>query len=598
MTGFTARLNRLLISRHIIALAVLAGALLTLPSLRVGWMQDDLFHRLLITRPEAIANHRSSWDLFRFMDGDTTRTQRMMDEGVVPWWTWPQIRAAFWRPLTVATHQLDNLCWPNSAPMMHLHSVLWYAALLAGVGLFYRRLMGLTWVAGLAAVLYAIDDAHGLPVGWLANRNAVIATCFGVWAIICHHQWRCNGSRWAGPAAWVLLAMSLLSAEAGMGTCAYLFAYAVFLDQGSRRARWLSLLPYALLVVVWRLAWSAQGCGADGLGLYADPLHEPGRYLGLLTMRAPLLLLGQWALPPADATFLLGPQAFLAASAAAAVAVLCIGIVIWRVVRCQPLARFWACGMLLAVLPVAATFPSDRLLFFVGLGVAPLIAMFLQTVLRPQRESNDGPRSAVKPGRASVVRRVSGWGLVIIHLVIAPAGLAMRSAYPLGPPRVAAQLSVRTPLDERAAGQDVIIVNPPSTMHAMYLPTERTLAHQPSPRRTRVLAPGRPWVDVYRRDAHTLVIKAADGYLRFILDSLFRDDRHPFRTGDRVDIAGMRAEIISLTADRRPYEVAFTFDVPLEDSSLRWLQYKDGDFVPFSPPSVGQTIRLEGRWPA
>ena len=29
--------------------------------------------------------------------------------------------------------------------------------------------------AGLAVLLYAIDDAHGLPFGWTANRNAVLA---------------------------------------------------------------------------------------------------------------------------------------------------------------------------------------------------------------------------------------------------------------------------------------------------------------------------------------------------------------------------------------------------------------------------------------
>jgi hypothetical protein len=33
--------------------------------------------------------------------------------------------------------------------------------------------------------------------------------------------------------------------------------------------------------------------------------------------------------------------------------------------------------------------------------------------------------------------------------------------------------------------------------------------------------------------------------------------------------------------------------VPLEDPSLRWLQWKDNEFVPFAPPVVGQVVKLE-----
>ena len=47
----------------------------------------------------------------------------------------------------------------------------------------YRRLMGATAAAGLAALFYAIDDAHGPPVAFLANRNAMMATLFGVLAV-------------------------------------------------------------------------------------------------------------------------------------------------------------------------------------------------------------------------------------------------------------------------------------------------------------------------------------------------------------------------------------------------------------------------------
>jgi hypothetical protein len=74
---------------------------------------------------------------------------------------------------------------------------------------------------------------------------------------------------------------------------------------------------------------------------------------------------------------------------------------------------------------------------------------------------------------------------------------------------------------------------------------------------------------------------------------MFRDKKHAFRVGDRVELTGMAVEIRKLTGDGRPAEAAFTFAVALEDPSLRWLQYKDGSFVPFIPPAVSQTVVLQ-----
>ena len=54
----------------------------------------------------------------------------------------------------------------------------------------------------------------------------------------------------------------------------------------------------------------------------------------------------------------------------------------------------------------------------------------------------------------------------------------------------------------------------------------------------------------------------------------------------------MTAEIIALSGAGDPTEVAFHFAAPLEDASLRWLQYKDGEFVTFIPPAVGKMIEL------
>ena len=68
--------------------------------------------------------------------------------------------------------------------------------------------------------------------------------------------------------------------------------------------------------------------------------------------------------------------------------------------------------MLLATIPVSATFPRDRLLTFVGIGAAGLLAQFWAFVF----VGKDAPASAWW----RVPARAVAWFLVAVHAVIAP----------------------------------------------------------------------------------------------------------------------------------------------------------------------------------
>ena len=71
---------------------------------------------------------------------------------------------------------------------MHVHSLLWFVLLLFLVTKFYRRILGPTWLAGLAVLLFAVEDGHGSPVGWICNRNILIAASFGIGCLIAHDR--------------------------------------------------------------------------------------------------------------------------------------------------------------------------------------------------------------------------------------------------------------------------------------------------------------------------------------------------------------------------------------------------------------------------
>ncbi len=584
------RIAILLTHRRLPIFLAVLGIVLAGSSLWGGWIGDDDHHRLrLIGSKDLPELSGEPMKMFIFADGNPEHTQRLMDIGVWPWWTMPTLKVAFMRPLSVITHWLDYKLWPESPAMMHAHNLAWFAGLAIAVTFLYRRMHGLTVVAGLAALLYVIDDARGMPVGFIANRNAILAAFFGVMAIIAHDRWR-RGSdvRFAFVAPLLLLA-SLLSAEAGIGTIAYLFAHAVFfergplMDRGSLMRRAAVLMPYALVVVGWRVAWTMLDYGIYGIGLYVDPVSEPIRFTVAVMNRVSVLLLSQFFFPPSAAYIVaMGFGYRYHFVIGAAIIVIALGVAIARRIRWDATTRFWTLGMLLAVLPICATFPSDRMLFFVGLGAFALIAKCL-----------DACRAGPARPPIGACARALAITLLVIHVGIAPLVLAVRAYMPIAPRSLLESFYIHLPPDEAIRQQTIVAICAPVPFAAGYLPEHRALAGLPVPAHTRVLAPNdSDFVRVRRLDAHTLSIQPAKGYLRIPTDRLARSRHHPMSIAQRVELAGLTVEIVSLTEDGRPLEAVFRFDTPLEDASLVWLQWEDGAFRSFAPPAIGESVEL------
>src|SRR3954471_8533648 len=107
-------MKRWLASPRIVWLAALAALLWLAPTtLRQGYQADDYYHRLSLAKDERFAWFvRPPLDLFTFYDGDPARTAHAIDDGLAPWWTDPALRASFYRPVSAATHVLDETIAP------------------------------------------------------------------------------------------------------------------------------------------------------------------------------------------------------------------------------------------------------------------------------------------------------------------------------------------------------------------------------------------------------------------------------------------------------------------------------------------------------
>jgi hypothetical protein len=562
---------------------------LALPSLGVGWMIDDYYHRAILLKNSHLREVLGPPSgMFRFFRG-YERTSRLVDIGLFPWWTDPNLKGEFLQALTVLTHRLDYALWPNSPFLMHAHNICWLAALVALTTCYYRQILGAIPTAAIAAFLFAVDDAHGGTVGFLANRNSLVAATFGVAALIAHDRFRRDGSArraWLAP---LLLSAALFSKEEGIGACAYLAAYALFLDPAGWRRGSLALSPHGLVVIVWAALRASWGYGVRDVGLYIDPLTDAARYLTAAIVRVPILLLGLWSPVASDFSAIMpaGAVGHFALFAAAYLAILLFAMapLLYR----DRVARFFAAGMILATLPVCATVPMDRLLTFAGIGAFGLLAQFWAFVFGG---AGGAPSSALWRGWARGV----AWLLVGVHAIFAPIALPVRAANPIGPRWIEERLYVHTPLGPSIADKTLVIVNAPSPANASYTYFRREQAGLAVPRYTRVLAPAIPSVTIGRLDERTIEIRPRGGYLRWALDRVFRSERRELARGAQVKLTGMTATVTAVTSDGRPAVATFQFDVPLESPELIWLCFRGGRFEPFTVPAVGQSIQIDANW--
>ncbi len=562
-------------------LALLSGVLL-LPVLGAGFQLDDHFQRFRL-----LGHGAPSIQLFVFFDGEPESTRAMMEAGVLPWWTASDLRHASLRYLSVLTMQLDYLLWPDHAEWMHLHSLLWLCALVASAVLLYRRIMGATWAAGLAALLYAVDDAHALPTAYLANRNALIATCLGVLALLCFVRGR-EGSRWAAWLGPALLALALAAGEMALAVPGYLLAYALFLDRGSPRERIRALLPAGGVLLAFAVVFRLGRFGSHGSGFYVDPLGEPLAFALALAERAPILLLGQWSPIPSDLALadLPGDRSLLGLRLGAVGVVALLGALLFRLVSRDRVARFWCVGALLSLLPVAAVGPQDRLLFFVGLGSMGLLAQFVLALV-------SGAPAAPRSRAGRLVSWTAALVLLGFHLLLAPA--SARFYLGLQEQASAAMLRAidRVPGDARIAGQDLVLLNPPDHVYLVTaIPFVKALAGQPAPRRLRALSAGSSAQRVARLDAHTLRVELDEGMFPAPFSRYFRSEADGFQPGQRVELGDLSVEIERVNRAGDPDVVRYRFATPLEDPSLRWLAWRDGVYVPWSPPAIGASVSL------
>jgi hypothetical protein len=549
------------------------------PVLSTPRFLDD-YNQLAMTEGR-YPSHPGPLDLYDFITDENRGS--LIERGILPWWSHPNVELRFLRPLSSALLWADHRLFRGADPIFeHVHSMLWWALASFAVFALLRELFSRR-VAVIGAFVFAIAPCHGFPLSWMANREALISTALGAFGLLSYARWRERRRARDAIAAFALFATAMLAGEYSLCFAGYVAAIEAARPRESIRARATGVACFALPVLVYLVTRHRLHYGAFGTGYYHDPLRDFGAYASSVPRRLAVLIATAWA--GIDDRIWVGEQWWkLAVIATATVGVVAVPIrKLLRGLEGAPKRRaVWLlAGSALALAPVIAVGPSVRLLEIPMVGVSACVALVLDDVWFP--------RSAAGPSRGAQWAELVALALAFVHLVRAPIDSWLTHRYQRS---VAATFARQMEwLHDRAEGKAMVVILRANHFQTLYVTplmldgnvpvrdlsfqSGRVLLLRTSPRAIDLVAGAQPLFPVGPED-------------------LVRSDYPPLYPGDVTDVAGMRATVVALRDDGTPKRLHFEFDHDLNDPSYLWVIQKAAGFeeVKLPSPKYGEPLDM------
>ncbi len=570
------------------------GMLLHLPSLRWGFLWDDFLHQAVFRYGDAIPEV-SPLNLYDY--GVRPRPGEALGAlGLYPWWTSEDFRVRFFRPVTSLSLVSDYLTYRDWAPGYHLTSIILFGVLLALSYRLYRKLGASRTAALWALAFLAFEDIHVVPVGWIANRNALLANLFVVAALL-SVDWHCRTrSRWALAGAVTSFLLACGAKETALITVGLVGLYLWMLHgplgketlvQSCRRVLGSGMLwVFVVAAALYVGGYVVTGHGTNS-ALYSTPWHAWGAFVSRLATFVPLAGASLFFGVSTDFVFMKPSLANTLAWTLSPPLGLFVWI-IWRRLRTQRLAGYAAGWVLIALAPAAGVTTSDRLLMDATLGSALLLGLLTASL----RSGSDTP-ALYRVGRNALVGLLifcgpvmslpMTWirGNIFFHMAATDRDVILRAEIP----------------GERQTPRQIFLLNPPSTILALtMLPTWTVLHDDPGPSFYSLQMARRPWG--WHREGERAVVMSygPPSLLDHRYERLFRTTIVPPKVGTVFETAAFKATV--LETDREGIrQVRLEFPHALTDPSYHFLRWQDRVLRRTSPPLIGETVHYEAANP-
>jgi len=560
-TNWTARAPWL-----VIALAVL----LRLPALGWDYFVDDHGIQLVV---EGAVEHPTlrPWSAFDF--GAASGPNRAPDAtSALPWWTSPEWKVRFFRPLASLTHWFDAACWGRSPLAAHVTSLALFACVLVA-------LRGLYVAAGLservlpwALSVFAFDDGSLFPVAWIANRSTLLEALFATLAVTIALRARASPSPRLLAAALALSLGACLSKESGV--VAPLLVAVVLWRSGSTRARAGAGAAVAL-AMAYVAVLLAAGYGARS-DFYLTPWGEPVQFAQRalqLTVLSSLSVFGPF---PVDAPMFFG-ELLVPWTVVALVVGTWLSSAVWRSAANWPERGLFASWFVLTLLPQGGAFPSDRLLFVPLIGAAPLIGALCARALDPL---------AWRKRFLPTCVALSAVGLSALMLLARGGDFAQKIELVN-----AAAVSFDVPADGQV--HDALVLQSGSLMNSLAPDPVWRMRTGREDVRLHPLQAGRRALRITAVDESTLDF-AFDGVslLDRPFERVFRVGGAPLAVGERFAHRAFEVEVLEAGPTSARTVLRLRLPEPSTSARWSWLTWRDGAFRSITLPRVGEALEL------
>ena len=160
---------------------------MALAPVRFSGSIDDHYHRMLFQQHQGTSIPLLTCSAF-FPRSKHQGSLRRMGHGAMV--ARRRVVIHSFRPLSALTHWVDYQLWPNVAWMHHTHSFIWLTITLWAFKRLLITVQTPTTDMAFAILLFAVEDAHALAAGWIANRSILLCACFALLSPTAHIRWR------------------------------------------------------------------------------------------------------------------------------------------------------------------------------------------------------------------------------------------------------------------------------------------------------------------------------------------------------------------------------------------------------------------------
>jgi hypothetical protein len=535
---------------------------------------DDFIHRVMLMNREGDFG-RPPWDLFRFFRGVPGEVLASQERGWTPWFADPELKLAFFRPLSSALIALDNALFGDFAAAYLVHSGLWYVALCALAAVWFQRHLRGT-AGGLAAIVFALAPSHAQPVSWFAARNALIAGVFGLLAVLAHELWREGRGgrfRWFALGA---VGLALCAGEAGLGSVALITAFELSRAQVTLKERALGLGPVFAVAAAYFIIHVGLNYGTNLSGAYINPLQEPGHYLVALPTRLltsmGVLFLGV----PATLWFFVPTLRGILMQIGVAV-VVAAGVWVFAVYKrlSEPerrTAALFGLALLGALLPQLAGLLGPRSYLIPSLGSSALIGLVVSRALLPRYRFTNESRFQLWLGR------VGAGLLLVLGVAIGPLQWLQDAKFLATVDQKTVERRAALELDSNTERTDsVVLLSSPDPFIGIYTPFVRTSERLPMPAEWRLLSLAQRAHNVRRTSDHSFELEVVEGdLLNSAFAEIYRHPARPFTVGQEVVLHDLTARVLAVSARGQPTRVEFRTARSLDDPGLKLFGWSEG----------------------